>query len=139
MKTKGFAKSVLGVAGLLLAGTFAPSVFAQNMQEQAPPTTQSAPGKHMHGEGEFANLGLSDDQKAQIKKIHMDAKAKADAVRADTSLSDADKQAKLKGIHRAAMIQARGVLTPDQRAQLKQEMQQRRAAKAQTPATTNPN
>jgi Spy/CpxP family protein refolding chaperone len=72
---------------------------------------------------------LTDEQKAQIKKIHEDAKAKADAVKADTALSDVDKKAKLREIRKSARMESSKVLTAEQRAQLKEKMKERRAAK----------
>jgi len=76
-------------------------------------------------------LNLTDDQKAQIKKIHEDARSQLDALQGDTSLSDADRQAKIKAIHRATMHQVHSVLTPDQRRQLREEMRERRAQRQQ--------
>jgi len=137
MKTNKFFQSILSVSGLLLAGTFAPTAFGQGGgQEQSapPPASQPAPRMHEHHGDRFAGLNLTDDQKAQIKKIHEDAKAKADAVKADSSLSDADKQAKVKAIHHAAMKQAHALLTPEQREQLKAKMRERRAERTQPSA-----
>jgi Spy/CpxP family protein refolding chaperone len=137
MKTKTFVNSVLGVGALFLAGTFMPATFARsNTQEQSAPPAATQPsqksGQSMHGEDRFAGLNLTEDQKAQIKKIHEDAKAKADTVKANTSLSDADKQAKVKEIHHAAKKQVRGVLTPEQREQLRAKMRERRAERSKT-------
>jgi periplasmic protein CpxP/Spy len=137
MKTTTFTNSILSIAGVLFLGTFAANSFAQtSTQEQSSPpsTSQAAPGMHKHGEGPFASLNLTDDQKAQMKQIHEGAKAKADAVMADTSLSDADKQAKVKAIHRATMKQARAILTPEQRQQLKANRRERRAEHSQPQA-----
>jgi len=133
MKTTTFTSSILSIAGVLFLGTFAANSFAQTStqdQSSPPSTSQPAPG-HKHGEGPFASLNLTDDQKAQMKQIHESAKAKADAVMADTSLSDADKQAKVKAIHRATMKQARAILTPEQRQQLKANRRERRAQHSQ--------
>lgn len=135
MKTKSFLNSVSGVAVLLLAGTLAPITFAQSgtQEPSSPPAaSQPAPRAHEHREDRFAGLNLTDDQKAQIKKIHEDAKAKADSVMANTSLSEADKQAKVKRIHHMAMKQAHTVLTPEQRQQMKAKMRERRAERSQT-------
>src|SRR5271165_4222848 len=122
MKTKTFADTILGLAGFLLVATVATPSFAQSTSpDQSAPQAASQPRGHERGEDPFAGLNLSDDQKAQIKKIHEDARAKAEAVKSDTSLSDADKGAKLKEIHHSAMEQSRAVLTPEQRAQLKAE------------------
>jgi periplasmic protein CpxP/Spy len=135
MKTKSLINSVLGVGAFLLVGTFAPTTFAQSTQDQAPSppaASQQAPSAHEPGEGHFAGLNLTEDQKAQIKKIHETAKAKADAVMANTSLSDADKQSKLKHIHHVAMRQTHRVLTPEQREQLKANRSERRAERSQS-------
>lgn len=140
MKTSNFTKTVLTVAGLLALGTFSPRVFAQSGQEQQgtpPAAAQQAPdkrGSHMRGHGDklFADLNLTDDQKAQIKKIHEEAKAKANALKADTTLSEADKKAKFREIRKSAMADSKKVLTAEQQAQLEQKMKERRAAKAQT-------
>jgi len=134
MKKRKFTETVLTVAGMLALGTIAPRAFAQSGQEQPsnpPAATQPTPGMHKHGEGMFADLNLTEDQKAQIKKIHEDAKAKADAVKADTTLSDADKKAKFREIRKSAMMESKKVLTAEQRAQLKEKIKERRAAKSQ--------
>jgi Spy/CpxP family protein refolding chaperone len=127
MKTYNSARAVLTVAGLLALGTFAPLAFGQaaSQDQSNPPAAQGMRG---HGDP-FAGLNLTDDQKAQIKKIHMDARAKADSVMADSSLSDTDKQAKVKEIHHNAMMEANKVLTPDQRAQLEKKMKERQESK----------
>src|SRR5215813_8863257 len=120
MNISTVAKSIFGVAGLLLAATFVPATFAQAAQDQPTPPAASQPASK-HGD-RFAGLNLSDEQKAQIKKIREGAKAKADAVMGDSSLSDADKQAKVKAIRMDARKQTREVLTPEQRKQLKARM-----------------
>jgi periplasmic protein CpxP/Spy len=137
MNTKTFLSSILGVAGLLLVGTFAPATFAQSETQDpsAPPAaSQPASGKPEHGKDRFAGLNLTDDQRAQIKKIHEDAKMKSDEVMADTSLSDRDKQAKMKTIRQAARKQAHEVLTAEQREQLKARMRERHAQRSQPPS-----
>jgi len=135
MKTKSLINSVLGVGAFLLVGTFAPATFAQNgTQDQAAPPAASQPAAraHEHGKNRFAGLNLSDDQKAQIKKIHEEARAKREKVMADSSLSDAAKQEKVKEIRHAAKEQVRNVLTPEQREQLKANRSARRAERSQS-------
>ena len=129
MKIYNSTRAGLAVAGLLMLGTSVPLAFGQTAgQDQSNPPAVQGSGMHGHGDP-YAGLNLTDDQKAQIKKIHMDAKAKADAVMADSSLSDADKQAKVKEIHRNAMMEANKVLTPDQRAQIKEKMKEHQESK----------
>jgi Spy/CpxP family protein refolding chaperone len=136
-KTGTFLKAILSTASLLLVSTFAPTGFGESgTQDQTVQPAISQPSRaHKSGEGPFAGLNLSDDQKAQIKKIHEDAKAKADAAMSDPSLSDAQKQTKVKEIHRAARKQAHGVLTPEQRQQLKANRRESRTERS-APAST---
>jgi len=135
MKTKSLINSVLGVGAFLLVATFAPTTFAQSgTQDQATPPAASQPAAHEHGKSAFAGLNLSDDQKTQIKKIHEEARAKRDKVMADSSLSDTAKQEKAKKIRHAAMEEARSVLTPEQREQLKANRSARRAEHSQSPS-----
>jgi Spy/CpxP family protein refolding chaperone len=129
-KTRTFLKAILSAVSLLLVSTFAPTAFGQQDQTAPPAISQPASGAHKSGEGPFAGLNLSDDQKAQIKKIHEDTKAKAGAIMSDPSLSDAQKQAKVKEIHRVARKQAHGVLTPEQRQQLKVNRRESRAERS---------
>jgi Spy/CpxP family protein refolding chaperone len=135
MKTKSLINSVLGLGAFLLVGTLAPTTFAQNgTQDQAGPPAASQPAAraHEHGKNPFAGLNLSDDQQTQIKKIHEEARAKREKVMADSSLSDAAKQEKAKEIRHAAKEQARNVLTPEQREQLKANRSARRAERSQS-------
>ena len=137
MKTKSLINSALGVGAFLLVGTFAPTTFAQSgTQDQATPPAASQPAAraHEHGKNRFEGLNLSDDQKTQIRKIHEEARAKREKVMADASLSEAAKREKSKEIRHAAMEQARGVLTPEQREQLKANRAERRAERSQSPS-----
>jgi Spy/CpxP family protein refolding chaperone len=136
MKTKSLINSVLGVGAFLLVGTFAPATFAQSgtQDQAAPATAQPAARAHEHGKNPFEGLNLSDDQKTQIKKIHEEARAKREKIMADSSLSDAAKREKAKEIRHAAMEQARSVLTPEQREQLKANRAERRAERSQSPS-----
>lgn len=137
MNTRALRLAFLSGAGILALGALQKvSVAQEKPQDQAAPTQQAspAPGRRMHGEKMLEGLNLTDDQKAQIKKIHEDARAKADAVSADTSLSEADKQAKLRAIHRDSMKQVHAVLTPEQRQQLREKMRERRGARRQQPS-----
>jgi len=130
MKSNTFLNKMLSVAGLLLLGTFAPGAFAQSgtQDQTAPPAaSEPAPRAQQRDADRYAGLNLTNDQKAQIKKIHQDAKSKADAIMSDGSLSDAQKKAKIKQSHRAAREQALHVLTPEQREQLKANRRERRS------------
>ncbi len=134
MNSRLFRVSVLLGAGLLaLTGLPRLATAQDNSQEPAPSAQQPAPSPRqgMHGQRMLERLNLTDDQKAQIKKIHEDARAKMDAIRTDSSLSDAERKAKIQEIRRSTMRQVHAVLTPEQRQQLREEMRQRRAARHQ--------
>jgi Spy/CpxP family protein refolding chaperone len=94
-------------------------------QEQAAPT-QAAPNR--------PNLNLTDDQKAQMKKIHQDAKAQIEAVNNDSSLSADQKQAKIRAIHRGSHKQVEAMLTPEQRKTMRAWHRAHRGEKSQEQA-----
>ena len=135
MRIRTFRSAVLIGAGLFSIGLLPAIAAAQDSsQEQTAPAQQQAPapGARMRGHGKMlGSLNLTDDQQAQINKIREDAKAKTEAVKTDSSLSDADKRAKIRTIHRDSMKQMRAVLTPEQRQQLREKMKERRAARGQ--------
>ena len=99
------------VAALLLVGVTPAITRAQDAGQE-----QAAPAQKV----DRPNLNLSDDQKAQMKKIREDAKSQMDAVKNDTSLSADQKQAKLKQIRRDSHKQVEAMLTPEQRKTMKE-------------------
>ncbi len=133
MKRFGLLQQTVVTAGLLALCGLPAAVRAQDasqgtMQAQ----DQAAPGRHGHGqEEELAKLNLSDDQKAQVKKIHEDMKAKMDAVKSDSSLSPDQQRAKEQEIRKSSHEQVKQLLTPDQRKQMKSDEMARKAARQQ--------
>ena len=127
----------LAVAAGLLALTIAPAMTraqdnSQQQQSQAQGQTQTAPAtpqKHARRQRLMQNLNLTDDQKAQFKKIHETTKAQADAVKNDQSLSFDQKTAKIRQLRHDARMQMVKLLTPDQRAQMKANFRELRAAR----------
>jgi periplasmic protein CpxP/Spy len=109
MSTK-FIKQGLVAALLLVCATpvltRAQGTPQDSGQQQASPA-QDAP-KH-------PDLNLTDDQKAQMNQIHENAKSQIEAVKNDSSLSDAQKKAKIGQIHRDTHKQVEAMLTPEQR------------------------
>jgi len=65
-----------------------------------------------------SELNLSEDQKAKIKPILQNEVGQAKTVHDDSSLSAADKQAKMQDIHASAQSQMNEILTPDQQKKL---------------------
>jgi len=75
-------------------------------------------------------LNLTDDQKGKLKDIFADAKAKRESIWKDTSLTDDQKKEKMKELRGDTRSKVNEVLTPEQRAQLKEKLE---AAKAKQP------
>jgi Spy/CpxP family protein refolding chaperone len=104
--------SLLVVGGLLLLGGSLSMARAQSTsqdtgQTQTAPEQQNEPGR--------PDLNLTDDQKAQMKKIHEDAKSQIAAVNNDSSLSADQKQAKIQQIHKSTRKEVAAILTPEQK------------------------
>ena len=128
MNAKTLRNAVLLVAGVLVAyGSPALALAAGAAQEatqaQAAPAQQDKPDR--------PDLNLTDDQKAQMKKIHQDAKSQIEAVNNDSSLNDEQKHAKIQAIHRDAHKQVEAMLTPEQREKMRAWHQSRRGEKSQ--------
>jgi len=116
MNTKIVRNGALFVAGMLVAyGSPALARTAGGTQDagqtQTAPAQQNRPAR--------PDLSLTDDQKAQMKKIHEGAKSQIAAVNNDSSLSADQKQAKIQSIHRDTHKQVEAMLTPDQRQTMK--------------------
>ncbi len=112
MKTLTLAVAALGLTAAVAAPTFA----------QIP--TQTAPAQgHRHGGGRLqklaARLGLSDAQKARLRPVLQGTRRQAQAIKADTTLTPAARQAKMKDLHRSTRRRMLAVLTPAQRQKLK--------------------
>ncbi len=121
-----------GLVSLGMVAVLAVPVALAN--SQAIPAPQAA-GKEMgmHGglQAAVESLNLTDDQKAKVKDIFVDAKTKRQAVSSDASLSDEQKKAKMKELHSATMAKLNEVLTPEQQTELKSKME---GAKAKPPS-----
>jgi Spy/CpxP family protein refolding chaperone len=117
MNTKSLRKGVLVAAGLL-AISASPMLASAAAMPQDAGQTQAAPADQ--GKRARPDLNLTDDQKAQMKKIHEGAKSQIAVVNNDTSLSADQKQAKIQSIHRDTHKQMEALLTPEQRQTQKQ-------------------
>jgi Spy/CpxP family protein refolding chaperone len=135
MISKNITKQ-LAVAAGFLALTFAPAITQaqsnaqqqsqeQNQSQAAPATPQQQGKRH----GVMQGLNLTDDQKAQFKKIHETTKSQVDAVKNDSSLSFDQKTAKVRELRHGARMQMVKLLTPDQRQQMRANVRAIRAAR----------
>jgi Spy/CpxP family protein refolding chaperone len=118
------------LAGLVSLGMVAAlSVPAVLAKSQAAPAQQGEMGMRDKLQSAVESLNLTDDQKAKVKDIFADAKAKRQTVWSDSSLTDDQKKAKMKELHAGTMAKLNEVLTPDQQAQLKAKIEAAKAAK----------
>lgn len=131
-----FVKQIAGFAAVLGLSILPATLRAQDTQSApAQDQSQAAPAqKPAQKGGQLAGLNLTDDQKAQIKQIHADTKAKVEAVNADSTLTADQKAEKTRQLHRAAHMQVRKVLTPEQRQAMRERARARRAAAAPQPS-----
>lgn len=90
---------------------------------QTPPPSAAPSGSHAGGHhGKMSAdtpeddpaLNLTDDQKSKIDAIRADTKDQLKAINKDTTLSDTDKEAKVKQLRKTSRAQVWAILTPDQ-------------------------
>jgi len=111
-------KNVVLMVGMTLSGT---ALLAQQAAPPAPDTTtQSAPSAS-------AKPRLSAEQKKQLRDLRNSARDQAAIIRNDSTLTPAQKQAKLKALRASTRQQMKSVLTPEQQ---KAMVERRAAAKA---------
>src|SRR5271168_3284166 len=146
MNRNNITKQIAVAAGFL-ALTFAPGITRAQSGSQTPAQdqTQAAPAAPAQQEGRMhgamKGLNLTDDQKAQIKKIHESTKAQLDAVKNDGSLTADQKDAKIHQLRHGAREQMVKLLTPEQREQMKANVRALRAShkeQQQQPPQTQP-
>lgn len=137
MSINMYKNGLLVAAGLLLASV-SPAMSRAAIQAQDSGQAQTEPEP---GSARGPNLSLSDDQKAQMKKIHEDAKSQVTAVNNDSSLSVDQKQAKIQQIHRDTHKQIEAMLTPEQRKTMREwrreHRSERRQQKSEQPPAQN--
>jgi len=134
MKRFRFLQQSAVLAGLLALCSLPATVRAQDATPPPQSDSGQPPAHARHGqaqEEELAKLNLTDDQKAQVKKIHEDMKTQVEAVKSDSTLSADQQHAKLGAIRKSSHEQVMQLLTPEQRKQLKADEMARKAAHQQ--------
>jgi len=109
---------VLGALGATVLGAPVAPVFAKT----------AIAGAHK-GNGMAKQLGLSPDQKSQLKPIRQSAREQIKAIKADTTLSKSERKARIQAVRADAMSKVNAVLTPAQQTQLAQLRADRKAAR----------
>jgi Spy/CpxP family protein refolding chaperone len=120
----------LALAAGLLALCGAPALRAQTPQSD--PGQQTPQHTQRHND-DLASLNLTDDQKAQVQKIHENMKSQMDTVKGDTTLTQDQKHSKMEAIRKESHEQVKQVLTPEQRAQLRADHKAEKQQGSQAP------
>jgi protein CpxP len=73
-----------------------------------------------HDGGDRAALGLTADQRSQLKSIHQSTREQVNGIRNDSTLTSEQKAEKIRSLHQGVRQQVSGILTPEQREKLKE-------------------
>ena len=150
MTSKGmkmFRSAVLGcglsvaAVGLAVAQDQAPPPPPPPPAQAGPPPAGGQRGGMRMDPGQRAdmlkqNLGLSDDQTAQVKTIYQDSQTKMESLRSNSSLSQDDRRSQMMDIRKAENDKINALLTPDQKtkyAAFQQQMRDRMRGGGGTP------
>ncbi len=107
-------KKILLSAAVVVALSM--STYAQQNPDSAKMETTTQPQKMGGGKEQLIkDLNLTDAQKLQWKKADEESAKKTEAIKADATLSDADKKAQLKIEGEAKKMKFGNMLTPEQK------------------------
>jgi Spy/CpxP family protein refolding chaperone len=127
MKTSKTSIFKMAALAVLSASTLVGTVTSASAQTQDGTAKREWRGKtdkaRMHG---LKKLSLSDAQKAQIKNNNAEARAQIKAIRANTTLSAQEQRSQIAAIRRASRAAMLQVLTPQQRAQMRENRAERK-------------
>jgi hypothetical protein len=144
MNRNQFAKPVAVAVGILFLSV-APGLTREQSRVAGPVQTPkvASPGGQQKGAtpptDDFAGLQYTDDQKAEIERIHQETKAHMEVVAKDSKLTPEQKDAMLQGYARLEYGQTYRQLTPVQRRQVLQRSRARRApSQPPAPRTQSP-
>lgn len=97
------------------------SASAQERREAKTPRTEQK--MKMHDKKTMQELNLTDAQKTELKAQREAAKTQLESIKADASLTDAQKAEKAKAIHQEQKTKMQALLTTEQKAKLEQSRQ----------------
>ena len=83
--------------------------------------------------GPMARLNLTADQRAKLQPILQQQHQQVQAIRNDSSLTQQQKQEKIRTLRQSSMSQMQGILTPEQQQQMQQWQQNRRGRRGHGP------
>jgi Spy/CpxP family protein refolding chaperone len=132
MTKNRIAESMAAAAGLVFLFVVPGLARGQNAQPfaaHAPNGALRTQAQSSHTpESDFDGLTYTDEQKAEIDKIHQDTEARKAVVAKDGQLSADQKDAMLLGYTRMEYGQVFRVLTPEQQKQVRQKITARKDA-----------
>jgi protein CpxP len=128
------------------AAALASPILAQDPSTPPPPQHEGGPGggpemQQKRLEHMTAELNLTPDQVSQIKAIQDDGRQQMTAMRNDSSISGADRHAKMTALRDAQDARIKSVLTDEQKTKydaMQANMRQRRGDGGQAPAPPPP-
>jgi len=126
------SSEVLLFAAALAVAALVPQLNAQDNPPADKGPRGPRPGMQMMGERMAKELGLTEDQKTQIKAIHEAARPQLEAIRADQSLTREQKREKAQAIQKDTQAKVDAVLTPEQRTKaqaMREKMKEHRGGK----------
>lgn len=150
MNATGNARKATLILGALLSTGLVLAQAPSSNQTPAANAPQAAPAQAGNFHRNFdpnrqavrlgKRLSLSDDQVAQIKPILADRFQQMQNLRADTSLTDRDRHAKVRALMQDSNSKIEGVLNDTQKQQYEQMLAARRAHRhnRQAPAASQP-
>jgi len=113
-------KATLTLITALALATAATNTMAQTPAPSPAQSGECQKGKHQKhdGNGPFASLNLTPDQKAKIDVLRTDLRTKVETIRSNAALTPEQKKEQIKSLREANRTQVEAILTPDQLAQL---------------------
>ncbi len=93
-------------------------------QHRGPGARRGGRGQDRHMQMLAQKLNLTDAQKQQFRQIGQQMRQQGMAIRNDSSLTDDQKKEKMQGLRKQSHQQMFGILTPEQKDQLKQLREQ---------------
>jgi Spy/CpxP family protein refolding chaperone len=116
-------KLIYLVVCMLLMGTMADGQRNDSTRHEKDKTRlkgDSTAKTKLKDEGRLKDLNLNDDQKKSLDSIHTETRKQKGAIENDKSLTDAQKQEKIKALNKKEKSKMNSLLTPEQREKVKQ-------------------
>ena len=113
-------KATLTLIAALALATTAATTLAQTPAPSPAESAECHGGKHNKhdGNGIFASLNLTPDQKAKIDVLLADLRSKTETILSNAALTPEQKKEQIRGLREANRTKIDAILTPDQLAQL---------------------